>query len=221
VSALHPSPSQLALTRLSSDITGCPSLSLSQVAGTLTNKMAPALRLVYDQMPEPSTSTANHSFLISLTRRVRAQQSMLASRSLSQSGSSAWAPVRTEEDTTTTFVSSPPFSLPHSLFLLRNLDGSRPHCVLPHHSLHSLTLSSEAAIALSPLTSTSLDVRRLRKRCSMVSHRCLRSTTAKEPELIVRRDSFRPQASCNCRGRSEGREHSCSGIESRRFSVHM
>ena len=25
------------------------------VAGTLTNKMAPALRKVYDQMPEPST----------------------------------------------------------------------------------------------------------------------------------------------------------------------
>ena len=25
------------------------------VAGTLTNKMAPALRLVYDQMPEPRT----------------------------------------------------------------------------------------------------------------------------------------------------------------------
>lgn len=26
------------------------------VAGTLTNKMAPALRRVYDQMPEPRTS---------------------------------------------------------------------------------------------------------------------------------------------------------------------
>lgn len=26
------------------------------VAGTLTNKMAPALRKVYDQMPEPRTS---------------------------------------------------------------------------------------------------------------------------------------------------------------------
>src|SRR5882762_9615947 len=28
------------------------------VAGTLTNKMAPALRRVYDQMPEPRTSPA-------------------------------------------------------------------------------------------------------------------------------------------------------------------
>ena len=28
------------------------------VAGTLTNKMAPALRKVYDQMPEPRTSQA-------------------------------------------------------------------------------------------------------------------------------------------------------------------
>lgn len=29
------------------------------VAGTLTNKMAPALRKVYDQMPEPSTFMIN------------------------------------------------------------------------------------------------------------------------------------------------------------------
>jgi len=31
------------------------------VAGTLTNKMAPALRKVYDQMPEPRTSTFQSS----------------------------------------------------------------------------------------------------------------------------------------------------------------
>ena len=30
------------------------------VAGTLTNKMAPALRKVYDQMPEPRTFPALH-----------------------------------------------------------------------------------------------------------------------------------------------------------------
>ncbi len=34
------------------------------VAGTLTNKMAPALRRVYDQMPEPSESSVLCSFRI-------------------------------------------------------------------------------------------------------------------------------------------------------------
>lgn len=33
------------------------------VAGTLTNKMAPALRKVYDQMPEPSAYIASCSDL--------------------------------------------------------------------------------------------------------------------------------------------------------------
>ena len=32
------------------------------VAGTLTNKMAPALRKVYDQMPEPRESTRETLF---------------------------------------------------------------------------------------------------------------------------------------------------------------
>jgi hypothetical protein len=34
------------------------------VAGTLTNKMAPALRKVYDQMPEPRTSVMHSLDLI-------------------------------------------------------------------------------------------------------------------------------------------------------------
>ena len=33
------------------------------VAGTLTNKMAPALRKVYDQMPEPRAYFVKHYFL--------------------------------------------------------------------------------------------------------------------------------------------------------------
>lgn len=32
------------------------------VAGTLTNKMAPALRKVYDQMPEPRAYSSQQSF---------------------------------------------------------------------------------------------------------------------------------------------------------------
>jgi NADH dehydrogenase (ubiquinone) Fe-S protein 7 len=34
------------------------------VAGTLTNKMAPALRKVYDQMPEPRTGLFFFSFFL-------------------------------------------------------------------------------------------------------------------------------------------------------------
>jgi NADH:ubiquinone oxidoreductase subunit B-like Fe-S oxidoreductase len=40
------------------------------VAGTLTNKMAPALRRVYDQMPEPRTSCTalNNIHVLDATR---------------------------------------------------------------------------------------------------------------------------------------------------------
>lgn len=45
------------------------------VAGTLTNKMAPALRKVYDQMPEPRTST-HHRTPLRLLRILRCSWSM-------------------------------------------------------------------------------------------------------------------------------------------------
>jgi hypothetical protein len=56
------------------------------VAGTLTNKMAPALRRVYDQMPEPSRS---FQLLLSLTDEIL----------LGQDGSSPWEVVLMEEGT--------------------------------------------------------------------------------------------------------------------------
>jgi NADH dehydrogenase (ubiquinone) Fe-S protein 7 len=40
------------------------------VAGTLTNKMAPALRRVYDQMPEPRTSCTAFISYTCLMQRV-------------------------------------------------------------------------------------------------------------------------------------------------------
>lgn len=62
------------------------------VAGTLTNKMAPALRTVYDQMPEPRKCPKTSSYLI------------LNSPSISQVGSSQWGPVPTVADTTITLT---------------------------------------------------------------------------------------------------------------------
>jgi len=59
------------------------------VAGTLTNKMAPALRQVYDQM-------------VSCTEESLRPVQMLIVCSLSQDGSSPWALAQTEADTTTT-----------------------------------------------------------------------------------------------------------------------
>lgn len=40
------------------------------VAGTLTNKMAPALRRVYDQMPEPRMCSVCSEVLIELADRL-------------------------------------------------------------------------------------------------------------------------------------------------------
>ena len=64
------------------------------VAGTLTNKMAPALRKVYDQMPEPRTFPYLISFCSSSSdSRWRVDV---------QGGSFPWARVRTAVATTTT-----------------------------------------------------------------------------------------------------------------------
>lgn len=52
------------------------------VAGTLTNKMAPALRKVYDQMPEPRTWSFFSTYYMHLTSN--------------QVGSSPWARVQME-----------------------------------------------------------------------------------------------------------------------------
>jgi hypothetical protein len=59
------------------------------VAGTLTNKMAPALRQVYDQMVSRNHEPPGH-------------MQVLIILSLNQDGSSPWAPAQTEADTTTT-----------------------------------------------------------------------------------------------------------------------
>lgn len=57
------------------------------VAGTLTNKMAPALRRVYDQMPEPRTSCTalNIIHVLDETRCI-----------VKQDGSSPWVPALME-----------------------------------------------------------------------------------------------------------------------------
>merc|ERR1719510_171093 len=69
------------------------------VAGTLTNKMAPAFRKVYDQMPEPR-------WVVSMGSCANGggyyHYSYAVVRCLSQDGSSVWAAVLMEEVTITT-----------------------------------------------------------------------------------------------------------------------
>jgi Ni,Fe-hydrogenase III small subunit len=61
------------------------------VAGTLTNKMAPALRKVYDQMPEPRLYSLFDIFAVRLTV-------------WRQAGSSRWDPAQTVADTIITRI---------------------------------------------------------------------------------------------------------------------
>jgi NADH dehydrogenase (ubiquinone) Fe-S protein 7 len=58
VEMMHMAAARYDVDRIGAIFRGSPRQSdIMIVAGTLTNKMAPALRKVYDQMPEPRTSS--------------------------------------------------------------------------------------------------------------------------------------------------------------------